>query len=194
MEKDKVDKQESRKSRGIGLKWLSVLLAILTVLVSVLLLLASYRISTSSKHVQEASDAYIRSQIAANQLKQGSDNLTTHVRSFVVTGKSKYLEYYIKEKTELKAFDNAYEELNSILEDNNLKASLKMINDYEDKLKESEAKAILMAMEYYGITDQKYYDALSGYNLTSYEASLSLDNKHDKSISLAFLLSPSTTG
>lgn len=186
MEKDKVDKQESRKSRGIGLKWLSVLLAILTVLVSVLLLLASYRISTSSKHVQEASDAYIRSQIAANQLKQGSDNLTTHVRSFVVTGKSKYLEYYIKEKTELKAFDNAYEELNSILEDNNLKASLKMINDYEDKLKESEAKAILMAMEYYDITDQKYYDALSGYNLTSYEASLSLDDKHDKSISLAF--------
>ena len=185
-DKDKVDKEETKKSKGIGLKWLGVLLGILSILVSALLLIASYRISASSKAVQDASDAYINSQIAANQLKQGSDNLTTDVRSFVVTGKTKYLDYYFKERMELKTFDNAYEQLKPLLADESLTSSLKMINDYEDKLKELEAKAILMAMEYYDIQDQKYHDNLSDYKLTTYEESLPIEEKRDKSISLAF--------
>jgi diguanylate cyclase (GGDEF)-like protein len=186
MNTQNIEQDDNKRSRGIGLKWLSVLLAILTVLVSILLLLASYNISESYKRQQDATEAYISGQILANQLKQGSDNLTTDVRSFVVTGKTKFLEYYCKELTELKTYDNAYNELKPLLKEDNLLSSLKMINDYEDKLKQSEAKAILMAMDYYGITDQKYRDCLGDYSLTSYEEGLSLEDKHNKAISLAF--------
>ena len=125
MNTQNIEQYDNKRSRGIGLKWLSVLLAILTVLVSILLLLASYRISESYKRQQEASEAYIRGQILANQLKQGSDNLTTDVRSFVVTGKSKFLEYYCKELTELKTYDNAYNELKPLLKEDNLLSSQK---------------------------------------------------------------------
>ena len=117
-------------SRKIGLKTVGILIVVLTVLISIILLITANKIIDYSKNVQTASDEYIKAQLTASQLKQGSDNLTEHVRSFVVTGKTKYLDYYLKELLETKTYDNAYEELAPLLDDANLASSLEMINSY----------------------------------------------------------------
>ncbi|MBQ6493111.1 MAG: GGDEF domain-containing protein [Erysipelotrichaceae bacterium] len=171
--------------RGIGLKWLSIMMIVLTVIVTGLLFYTGQNVSESSKQLQESSDAYIREQIAASQLKQGSDNLTTHVRSFAVTGKEKFLAYYFTELNDLKTYDNAYAELEPLVENTSLASSLEMINDYETKLKELEGRSILLAMDYYGVGD-KYREYLSQYSLSDLEKNMEPEEKRNKAIDLVF--------
>ena len=173
-------------SRKIGLKTVGILIVVLTVLISIILLITANKIIDYSKNVQTASDEYIKAQLTASQLKQGSDNLTEHVRSFVVTGKTKYLDYYLKELLETKTYDNAYEELAPLLDDANLASSLEMINSYETKLKELEGKGILLALYAYDISNQNYYYYFKDYRLTDYEKALDNDTKHDRAISMVF--------
>ena len=180
-----MDKQDKYRSK-FGLRWLSILMAVLVLLIAFLLFMVSDAVSSSAKDFQESTDTYIAYQITASQLKQGSDNLTKHVRSFVVTGKKENLDYYFKELNELRTYDTAYEKLLPMVAGTPQESILKMINGYEVKIKNMEAQSILLALDAYEINDSKYRDYLSEYSVTDFMNKLEKDEKLETATKMVF--------
>ncbi|MBO6015990.1 MAG: GGDEF domain-containing protein [Lachnospiraceae bacterium] len=83
--------------RGLRLRFLNYLLAVITFVVSCTLLTVAQQTSDSYKSMRKTSENYIYRQQSTYDLQIASDYLTEQVRSFVSTGKVEYLNNYFEE-------------------------------------------------------------------------------------------------
>ena len=169
-----------------GLKRLSIIMAVLTIVSSFFMFYLSVQVTKANIEVKNASDEYIDTQMMASQLKQGSDSLTKHVRSYVVTGQLKFLDYYFTEINDTRSYADAYAQLSEIVQDDTMLASMDLIQKYENKLLDFEGRAILLALDYYDQDVPQYAEYLQQFRLSPLEESLEPEEKLKKAITLVF--------
>ena len=143
------EETEKVKEKGIRLKTVSYLFAILAALAAFGMLFISVSITDSNRRMEEAGNKYVAAQIAASNMETGSDYLTDSVRSFVITGDLRYLERFFEEVNETKTRDHAVDELGRLLGDteNSALDSLNRALSLSNELVEIENLAMRLAVE-----------------------------------------------
>ena len=86
-----------RTPRGPRIKVINIVSVVLTLLIVLLFLLGTQRAYQANRDLNEATEKYVACEMAATVLKQGSDNLTTQVRLYTITGDPAYLRAYFAE-------------------------------------------------------------------------------------------------
>ena len=130
------------KTKGVSIRKIQLLMALLLLVISVLLLFTTFRTRAGYSRMREYTGDYILWERDADKLQMASDYLTEQVRCFVVTGKREFLDNYFEEAEVTRRRDKALESIRGITEDNEAYRSL------EEAMRESVA---LMDREYYAM-------------------------------------------
>ena len=149
-------KEAHRRKRGVSVRRLNYLMAIIMLVISVLLLFATVRAHSGYNAMRRHTDEYIHWQREAFELQRASDYLTEQVRCFAQTGKREYLDNYFEEANVSRHRDKALESVREFIG-------------------ESEAySALVSAMnESVALMDREYYSmrltiAANGYDLAEF--------------------------
>lgn len=114
---------EKNEPHGIRIGILNIASVILMFLLLFLFLYGTQRTNMSNREMDAANQKYVESEMAATELKQGSDNLTTQVRLYAITGDPVYLRAYFAEVASHNR-ENAVETLERYLGDTEAHAYL----------------------------------------------------------------------
>ena len=141
--------EDGAKEKGIRLKTMSYIFAVLAFIAALGMLFISASITAGHKKMEEAGNKYVAAQLAASNMETGSDYLTDSVRNFVVTGDIQYLENFFTEINETKTRDHAVEELGKLLgnTENVALASLNRALSLSNELVETEDLAMRLVVE-----------------------------------------------
>lgn len=83
--------------RGPRIRIVNIIRLILTISLLLLFLVSTQIANLASNELNQKNELFVESEMAATALKQGSDNLTTQVRLYSVTGDPDYLRAYFAE-------------------------------------------------------------------------------------------------
>ena len=89
--------RNSKTPRGPRIRRINIVSVVLTLLIVLLFLFGTQRTYQANRDLNEATEKYVACEMAATALKQGSDNLTTQVRLYTITGDQTYLRAYFAE-------------------------------------------------------------------------------------------------
>ena len=89
--------KNSKTPRGPRVRTINIVSVVLTLLIVLLFLFDTQRTYQANRELNEATEKYVACEMAATALKQGSDNLTTQVRLYTITGDPAYLRTYFAE-------------------------------------------------------------------------------------------------
>ena len=148
------------EKKGISIRHIQLLMALLLLVISVLLLITTFRTKIGYLRMREYTGSYIQWQRDADQLQMASDYLTEQARCFVETGKREYLDNYFEEAEVTRRRDKALESIRGIVDDVEANRAL------EAAMNESVA---LMDREYYAI---RLAVASNGYDVNDYPAAI----------------------
>jgi len=148
------------KMRGVSIRSIHLLMALLLLIISVLLLFATFRTKAGYSRMREYTGNYILWERDADKLQMASDYLTEQARCFVETGKRAYLDNYFEEAEVTRRRDKALESIRGITDDTEACQSL------EVAMAESVA---LMDREYYAM---RLAVAANGYDVNEYPAAI----------------------
>ena len=177
----------NKKVHKLGLKRTSIIMAVLTAVFSLFLFTLSFRVYSISNRLQESSNEYISSQLAASRLKQGSDNFMKYVRSYVVTGDEAYLKYYQTEHDVTRTYELAYNELLPYITTPYLENTFNNITKYQDMLFSLDALSIQLTMDVYGVEDETYLEMFDEKDyLSDFYKNLTPEQKNKYAIETAF--------
>ncbi len=87
----------SAETSGMKIRSVNIIVISAAFVLLVLFLLSSFRTSYAYETLRHANDKYIQSELAASQLKQASNYLTTQVRLFAITQNPDYMNRYFEE-------------------------------------------------------------------------------------------------
>ena len=175
-----------KKRRGVKLRVVTVVFLILAVVIALLLVATDVMISRVHRQEETANDSYVSARIAAADLKEASDYLTTCVRSFVVTGDRQYLDDYFTEVYTTRRRDNALSDIDRLFEgvQTDAYSSLETALRYSNELMLREYAAMRLAARYYGISDLP--DEVLTAGLSDHELLLSGDDQITRARELVF--------
>lgn len=161
------------KTKGISIRRIQMLMALLLLVISLLLLFTTYRTKMGYSRMREYTGDYILWQRDADKLQMASDYLTEQARCFVETGKRSYLDNYFKEANVDKRRDRALESIRSITDDNEAYESLKaaMVESVALMDREYYAMRLTVAAKGYDVND--YPEAIREVELSEKDARLS---------------------
>jgi len=178
----------TKEHTGIQLKTASIFFAILALIAAMALLFSDISVPRGYQRMENASDRYIASQLAASDMESGSDYLTDRVRCFVVTGKIDYLNDFIEEVQITKRRDKAVERLDVLLAEsdnsaiNSLNAALSLSNELV--VVENKAMRLMLQAEHYNLAGIP--EDIAGIELSPDELAMSDEELKAKAQSLVF--------
>ena len=105
---------KDRKSSGISIRNVYVLMLAIAIALSVLLIVTAARTNTFYLQAENDTDYYVRIQQDAYGMQQGSDQLTQAVCSYVATGDEAYLRAYFYEAEVTRQRDRALESIRAM--------------------------------------------------------------------------------
>ena len=127
--------------------------------------------------LQNATEKYVVSELAANALKHASDYLTTQVRMFTVTEDPAYMEGYFQEARGSLRRENAVKELETRLQGTDAERYLESALAYSNELMEREYYAMKLVVDARGYPLTGLAAALDDVDLKAEDAALSPQEK-----------------
>ena len=174
---------EKNEPHGIRIGILNIASVILTFLILFLFLYGAQRTNLSNREMDAANQKYVESEMAATALKQGSDNLTTQVRLYAITGDPVYLRAYFAEVSSHNR-ENAVETLERYLGDTEAHAYLEQALASSHELMELEYYAMVLVLDATNGQIEPGMEALKDVQLTSVDTALEAQKKMEKAVSM----------
>ena len=175
---------EQNEPHGIRIRILNIASVILTFLILFLFLYGTQRTNMSNREMDAANQKYVESEMAATALKQGSDNLTTQVRLYALTGDPAYLRAYFAEVASQNR-ENAVETLERYLGDTEAHAYLEQALASSHELMELEYYAMVLVLDATNGQIEPGMEALKDVQLTSADTALEAQKKMELAVSMA---------
>lgn len=173
------------KQRGIRLRWMMILMAVLAGLLTALLFLLSSQTLKAFRVMREASDRYVTAQKAAADMQDASGYLTDRVRTFVATGDVSAMNDFFVEVNETRRRDNARSAIEAIQAGDEAVGYLEEALRWSNDLVQIEYRAMRLAADVYGVSLEGY-PALRKLELTEAERGMSSEGKLTYALSLLF--------
>lgn len=155
--------------RGISLKKMNLLMAVITIAVSALLLVSIFQTNRGYSRLQDSIDLYIRMQESAYDLEEGSEYLTTQVHAFVATGDDKYLYKYFEEAEGTMRREQAMEALRTEMSGSQAEFFLSFAMKTSQQLMDVEYYAMRLVLEAQGKDVSLYPSAISNVQLSEFD-------------------------
>ena len=160
------------KAKGISIRNMQLLMALLMLTISVLLLFTTYRTKIGYSRMREYTGNYIQWERDADRLQMASDYLTEQVRCFVETGKREYLDNYFTEAEVTRRRDKALDSIRSITDDSVAYKSLQAAMDESVALMDREYYAMRLAIAAYGYDVKEFPPVIQNVELSEEDALL----------------------
>ena len=157
--------------RGPHIRILNIVSLILTLVLLLLFLLAIRYADSAGRSLNAATEKYVMSEMASSTLKQGSDNLTSQVRLYTVTGDPAYLRAYFAEVA-TRSRERAVETLKQNLYDTDAYRYLESALECSDELMDLEYYAMVLVLDATGGQIELGMEALSDVRLRAEDAAL----------------------
>lgn len=158
--------------KGISIRNIQLLMALLMLVISVLLLFTTYRTKLGYSRMREYTGDYIQWERDADKLQMGSDYLTEQARCFVETGKRDYLDNYFEEAEVTRRRDAALESIRGIVDDHVAYDALEAAMDESVALMDREYYAMRLTVAAYGYDVSDYPEAIRNVELSEEDALL----------------------
>ena len=160
------------KVKGISIRNIQLLMALLMLVISVLLLFTTYRTKLGYSRMREYTGDYIQWERDADKLQMASDYLTEQARCFVETGKRDYLDNYFEEAEVTRRRDAALESIRGIVDDHVAYDALEAAMNESVALMDREYYAMRLAVAAYGYDVSDYPEAIRNVELSEEDALL----------------------
>lgn len=139
--------EPTEKNLGLKVRSINVVVVTLASLLLLLFLLSSFQTTSSYLELRNATDKYIASELAANQLKHASNYLTIQVRMFTITQDTKYMNRYFEEALSRRNREQATDVLKTYLSDTYAYLYLDEAYRYSYELMKREYHAMRLVVE-----------------------------------------------
>lgn len=179
-------RERAKQNTGLRLHTVNFLLVWLVVIASAVLIYTTLHVSQSYREVIEVSDTFIKSRQSAEEMQEGSDELTENARSFVVTGNTMYLWEYFETANVSKKRTNALNALDEITSNSKAYKSLQTAMYTSIELMVRELYAMKLAATANGSDISLYPTAVQRVRLTWQDALLSPEEMREKAITSLF--------
>ena len=179
-------RERAKQNTGLRLRTVYFLLVWLVIVASAVLIYTTVHVSQSYREVIEVSDTFIKSRKSAEEMREGSDELTENVRSFVVTGNTMYLWEYFETANVSKKRTNALNALDEITSNSKAYKALQTAMYTSIELMVRELYAMKLAATANGSDISLYPTAVQRVRLTWQDALLSPEEMREKAITSLF--------
>ena len=174
------------RMRGISIRGIHLLMAMLLLVISILLLFATFRTKTGYSRMREYTGSYILWERDAVKLQGGSDYLTEQVRCFVETGNRKYLDNYFHEAEVTRRRDEALESIAQITDDTEAYQSLEAAMGESVALMDREYYAMRLTIAAYGYDVKDFPEQIQKVELSEEDALLSPEKQEVRARKMVF--------
>ena len=174
---------ENMRPRGPRMWVLNSVSLALTALLLALFLSAARKADLAGRRSDEATERYVVSEMAAVAMKQGSDDLTTQVRLYAVTGDPAYLRAYFAQVASRER-EEAVETLERELADTDAYHDLEHALASSTELMELEYYAMVLVLDAEGGETGPGMEALEEVRLRPEDAALDAEGKRALAVSL----------
>lgn len=173
---------------GIHLKLISIVFLILAIIVAGSIFVSDLLVARGNQDMQTANSHFISANLAAMDLRYGSDYLTDRVRCFVITRDKTYLDDYFHEAEVTRTRDLAVETLRSLKEDETAEAYQNMATalSYSNELMKREYTAMLLVASADGLDPSTLPASLLAQPLSEEFEALSAPEKLERARSMVF--------
>ena len=178
--------EENQKISGIRLRFINYGMIAIVLILSFFLLLITFMAFGTQQQLKKYTDEYIECQQHASDMQAGSDYLMAHARSFVVTGKSSFMDQYFEEVDVTRRRDRALESIRTYLEGTETFHYLSEALTHSNELMETECYAMRLACASFGYDISSAVSYIQDVELSSEDLALSPDEQQDKAIDLMF--------
>ena len=175
-----------RRKRGVSVRRLNYIMAIITLCISVLLLFATVRAQSGYNEMREHTDEYIRWQREAFELQRASDYLTEEVRCFAQTGKREYLDNYFEEAKVTRHRDKALERVREFTGETQAYRALVAAMDTSVALMDREYYSMRLTVAANGYDLSEFPEEIQNVALTDEDALLTPEQQADKARAMVF--------
>lgn len=172
--------------RGLSVRNMNLLMAVLTIVFSIMLLFATYRTETEFARLRENTDSYIHWQQDAYALQTASDYLTEQVRCFTETGDRFFLDRYFEENDVTKRREKAIAAIHQYLENSQAGQALQSAMDKSVALMDREYYAMRLTISAHGYDIAQFPEPLQNTVLTEQDARLSSQEQEALARSMVF--------
>ena len=145
--------QKKKKSKGLSLKTVSLIMLVASVVIAGMLFVASVRTFSSFQQMKEMTNSYITLEEATAELMSASDFLTEEAQCYTVIGDRKHLDQYIAEAETNRRREHAMLTMEEKLPDSAALLKLKNAMAESLSLMNREYYAMRLVMEANGETD-----------------------------------------
>ena len=173
----------NKTPRGPRIRTINIVSVVLTLLIMLLFLFDTQRTYQANRSLNEATEKYVACEMAATALKQGSDNLTTQVRLYTITGDPAYLRAYFAEVA-TQHREQAVETLERYLSDTEAYHFLEDALEYSVELMDLEYYAMVLVLDATGRQIEPGMEALWDVRLRAEDDGLDASGKMALAVSL----------
>lgn len=167
-------KNEKSKSR-ISLRSLLFFNIAIAVVISALIIFSVFHLSSTFRHMEDATNEYISLEKAATELMDASDYLTENAQRFTIDGDMRYLNAYFTEAFETKRREKSIDTLSKNPDCKDALEDLKAAMKDSKELMNREYYSMRLVADAKGYTD--YPDAVKAVKLNPEDEALSADDK-----------------
>lgn len=160
------------KVKGVSIRSIQMLMALLMLVISVLLLFTTFRTKVGYSRMREYTGNYIQWERDADKLQMASDYLTEQVRCFVETGKREYLDNYFEEAEVTRRRDKALDSIRAITDDHDAYTALEAAMVESVALMDREYYAMRLAVAANGYDVKEFPQAIRAVELSEEDALL----------------------
>ena len=172
--------------KGVSIRNMQIVIAVLTLALSVLLLIATYRATAGYRLMQEQTKSFIKLHESSNELREASDYLTEQVRCYSETGDLRYLNNYFTEAKETKRREKALDALRDINGDSKAYRALRYAMDESESLMKREYYSMKLTSVAYGHELSSLPQEIQDVKLTEEDEALSNEEKDALARSMVF--------
>lgn len=171
---------------GLRIRILNALMIVLVCFVAIMFLQAVRQTNETYNAFSEETESYIECEIAANDMKEGSNYLTAQIRQFVITHDVEYLDRYFIEADETQRRDKAVAILDKYVADKPAHMYLMKSRERSEELMDVEYHAAKLVLAATGEKPNKGADVLNAVVLSKQDQALSDTEKFEKAMGLVF--------
>lgn len=179
-------RKAAREVGGIPIRVLNTAMIVLVSFVSLMFLQAVQQTSSAYHEFAQATENYIACETAANNMKSGSNYLTTQIRQFVITQDGKYLENYCTEAYESQRREKAVQQLEEYASGKPAHQYLERAIYRSNELMDTEYYAAKLVLESTGQDAGSAAEAVDAIELTAADRALSNGDKIKRAEQLVF--------
>lgn len=175
-----------RGNKTIRLQPVLLMLVLLAAVLTAILMFTGYETRAAYNDMQEATEKYIACQASAQNMQNGSDNLTKQAQTFAVTGETRYMDNFFEEANVTRSRDKALDSLAEDFEGTPAYEALESAMASSNELMQLEYYSMRLTAESEGIPEEQLPEELREVQLTPEDAALSDEEKQELAREMVF--------